>query len=49
MSFHSIITLLIYPKEMIADIQTSFYKKDVNPSSIYKIWKQQKYQAMDNP
>lgn len=47
MSFSSLITLVPYPKEMIRDTQRAFYNKDVNPSSIYKIWKLQKCQTME--
>lgn len=39
MSFNLIITLLIYPKEMIRDAERGLYNKDVNPSSSYNIWK----------
>ena len=49
MSFRLLITLVIYPKEMIRDTQRVFYNKDVNPSSIYKIWKLQKCQTMGLP
>lgn len=47
MYFSSLITLVPYPKEMIRDTQRAFYNKDVNPSSIYKIWKLQKCQTME--
>ena len=46
MSFNSLITLVIYPKEMFRDTLRAFYNKDVNPSSVYRIWKQQTCQTM---
>ena len=46
MSFNSFITLVIYLKEMIRDTLRAFYSKDVNPSSVYRIWKQQTRQTM---
>lgn len=46
MSFNSTIMLLIDPKEMIRDVQKNSYSEDVNSSSTYKIWKQQRCQTM---
>lgn len=46
MSFNSLITLVIYPKEMFRDTLRAFYNKDVNPNSVYRIWKQQTCQTM---
>ena len=46
MSFNSLITLVIYPKDMVRDTVRAFYNKDVNPSSVYRIWKQQTCQTM---
>ena len=47
MFLNSLIILIIYPKENIRDIQRAFWNKDVNPSSVYKIWKQPKCHTME--